>query len=84
MYFCLKYIFNIRNIKVLKLINNIDIIIENNKQRLEKCFFSNFKKNNKDDNLKLSIKNNNTFFVFITNILLNKIINITDYNNFIK
>lgn len=64
-------------------INGIDIIIEDKSQRLKKKFFSNFKKKNKDDNLKLSFNNNNTFVAIIT-ILFHKIISTINLDHPIK
>lgn len=45
--------------------NSIITIAKNNKQKLEKYFFFDFKKDNKDNNLKLSLNINSIFSIFI-------------------
>lgn len=48
----LRYPSDTRVIKILKLTNDINIIIENIQQKLEKYFFSYFEKDDKNNSLK--------------------------------
>lgn len=79
-----KYALNARIIKVSKLINNINIMIEDNQQRSKRYFFSNSKNNHKNNISKPSLNSNNIPYLTFTTMLFNKIISITNHNNFVK